>query len=227
MRPPWNLLLVAGVLVAGCEAEPPARPAWDQDVLPLLQGRCNHCHGETVGQTIDPETGMPAAWMPKTRLDFCNAQAMPVQDLGITFLGGAALFIPGQFDMYLEPEKGTGRAKMPPPPAEPLSAYEYQVLKRWAKIAGFEAAAGCLKAVRNRAPQVKLVNAPREAGDVVEAVIEITDVDNDGILGKATLGSATFDILGGGRRILKFPKGTPVGATLGVTVTDGYDTTRL
>ena len=73
-----------------------------------------------------------------------------------------------------------------------------------------------------------LVDGPAgTAGEVVEAVIEITDVDNDGILGKATLGSATFDILGAGRRILSFPKGTPVGATLGVTVTDGYDTTRL
>ena len=61
---------------------------------------------------------------------------------------------------------------------------------------------------------MKLVSRPKDTGEAVEAVIEITDADNDGILGKATLGRATIDILGAGRRILRFPKGTPTGATL-------------
>ena len=95
------------------------------------------------------------------------------------------------------------------------------------EIVSFDAGAACLKAVRNRAPKVKLIEPPKDTGEAVEVVIEITDADNDGILGKATLGSATFDVLGAGRRILSFPKGTPTSATLGVAVTDGYDTARL
>jgi hypothetical protein len=72
-----------------------------------------------------------------------------------------------------------------------------------------------------------VVQPPRDTAEAVEAVIEITDADNDGVVGKATLGPATLDILGAGRRTLRFPKGTPTGGSLGVVVTDGYDTSRL
>jgi hypothetical protein len=225
MRPPLVLLTV-GLVIAGCgETPPPGRPAWDQHVLPLLQGRCNQCHGETVGQ-VDFE-GMPRVF-PLFRLDVCNAGAGPFQELGVAVNGGgAAKALPLYFEMQIEPNKMTGRASMPPPPAEPLSEYEYQVFNRWVTIAMFDVDAGCLKAVRNRPPNVTLVEPPKDTGEAVEAFIEITDADNDGVLGKATLGPATIDILGAGRRTLRFPKGTPTGGTLGVTVTDGYDTGRL
>jgi hypothetical protein len=226
MRPPLVLLTV-GLVIVGCgETPPPGRPAWDQHVLPLLQGRCNQCHGETVGQ-VDPETDMPRP-LPRFRLDVCDGESGPLQELGVVVAGnGAARVMPAFFGTQLEPDKMTGRALMPPPPAAPLSDYEYEVLKRWQKIAAFDVNAGCLKAVRNRAPKVTVVQPPKDTGDAVEALIEITDADNDGVLGKATLGPATIDILGAGRRTLRFPKGTPTGGTLGVTVTDGYDTARL
>jgi hypothetical protein len=226
MRPPLLLLAILGAVAAACGGTPPpGRPAWDQDVLPLLQGRCNHCHGETVGHTVDA-MGMPVL-VPVTRLDFCDAGAAPIRDIGVGVLGGALAILPGFFGMQLEPDKKTGRALMPPPPAQPLSEYEYQVLKRWVKIVAADPTQACLKAVKNRAPKLELIAAPKEAGEVVEAIVEITDVDGDSVVGKATLGSASVDILGAGRRILRFPKGTPASATLGVVVTDGYDTTRL
>ena len=43
---------LVGLLAAcwRCAAPSAAGPtAWDQDVFPILQGSCNHCHGETVG----------------------------------------------------------------------------------------------------------------------------------------------------------------------------------
>jgi hypothetical protein len=67
MRPPLVLLTVALSSPDAARRRPPGRPAWDQHVLPLLQGRCNQCHGETVGQ-VDPETDMPRL-LPRTRLD--------------------------------------------------------------------------------------------------------------------------------------------------------------
>jgi hypothetical protein len=223
---PLSLMLAVGAAVAGCTTEPiPGRPAWDQHVMPLLQGRCNHCHGETQGQLLDPDGGLLP--VPRYRLDFCNAMVPAVQNIGVTFMGGAANFLPGFFPTQLEPDQKTGRALMPPPPAHPLSDWEYQVFKRWVKIVELDINAACLKAVRNREPKVTLIEPPKDTGEEVEVVIEVTDADNDGILGKATLGSATFDILGAGRRILRFPRGTPTNATLGVVVTDGYDTTRL
>lgn len=224
----WRPLPVLLVLAAavGCTREAiPGRPAWDQHVMPLLQGRCNNCHGETVGQLLDPDGGVVP--LPRTRLDLCNVEAPAVRDLGVSYAGGAVNVLPGFFPMQLESDKQTGRAPMPPPPAEPLSEWEYQVLKRWVNIAKDFPDAACLKAVRNRPPTVKLVEPPEDTGDVVEAIIEIIDPDNDGIVGKATLGSATVDIRGAGRRTLRFPGGTSTSAPLGATVTDGYDTARL
>jgi hypothetical protein len=223
---PLPFLLTLAAAVAACTTEPiPSRPAWDQHVLPLLQGRCNHCHGETV---LQPDfEGMPRPF-PTTRLDVCNVEAQPYKDLGIAVTGGGAVTaLKVYFPTQLEIDPMTGRRSMPPAPAEPLSDWEYQVLKKWVEIVSVDISAACLKAVRNREPKVTLVEPPKDTGEAVEVVIEVTDADNDGMLGKATLGSATFDILGAGRRILRFPKGTPTSATLGVVVTDGYDTARL
>jgi hypothetical protein len=225
MSRPLQLLLLAGAVVGGCTTEPiPGRPAWDQHVMPLLQGRCNHCHGETVGKNLHPDTGMPL--QPLTRMDVCRPTAPVYQDLGISAFGGA-IFLAGGFAGQFDPLEGESRPRMPPPPDVPLSEYEYEVLRRWAKIAAADAEAACVKAVRNRPPTVTLLEPPKVAGEVVEALIEITDPDNDGILGKATLGPATIDIPGAGRRKLEFPAGTPTNATLGVAVTDGYDIARL
>jgi len=230
MRRPTSSFLSAviaiGSAIAGCTpVEPPARPAWDQHVMPLLQGRCNHCHGETWGKNLDPDSGAPLP--PATRLDFCMNGTAAMQEVGVGVSFGAAAALKMFFMPQFEPDAKTGRANMPPPPAEPLSEYEYQVLKKWAKIAEADADAACLKAVRNRAPRVKLLEPPQDTGDAVEATVEITDPDTDGILGKATLGPATIDIPGGGRRTLRFPDGTPTGGDLKVVVTDGYDVGRL
>jgi hypothetical protein len=224
----WRPIPFLLAAVAACTTEPiPNRPAWDQHVMPLLQGRCNHCHGETVGQTLDPDGGVLP--VPLFRLDVCDGGTAAFQEAGVVVNGGGAVkILPTYFGVQLEPSKETGGKRlMPPPPAEPLSTWEYQVLRRWVEIVKVDASAACLKAVRNREPKLTLIEPPKDTGEEVEVVIEVTDADNDGILGKATLGSATFDILGAGRRILRFPKGTPTNATLGVVVTDGHDTTRL
>lgn len=221
----WRALLTgACVALAGaCEASVPGRPAWDQDVMPLLQGSCNHCHGETAGRTIEPVSGVAR---PAIRLDFCDGGTPALREVGVSVGLGAAA-IPVIVRGFIEPDKQTGRALMPPPPAAPLTAYEYAVMDRWLKIAAFEVAPACQKAVRNRPPQVQLVEPPKQLDEAVEAVIEITDPNHDGVVGKATLGGASVEIPGAGRRTLRFPKSAPVGGALNVVVTDGYDVTRL
>ena len=55
-------------LASGC-APPtvPQRPSWDVDVFPILQGSCNHCHGETVGRLPGPSL---------SRLDILRSQGV-------------------------------------------------------------------------------------------------------------------------------------------------------
>src|SRR5688500_4832564 len=110
------LVSLAVATLAACGVEPPSRPAWDVDVLPILQGSCNHCHGETVG-ALDPETGMPRK-LPLSRLDICDFSSELIKQAGpagMNIFGGAVSLLPDIVKGYLEPVKGSKRASMPPP----------------------------------------------------------------------------------------------------------------
>ena len=218
-----HTLVLLGAAVACSPADPPTRPSWDQDVLPILQGSCNHCHG--ASKSLDPVTGMAAPPGPVFRLDVCNAQAPLIMQSGVQILGVGALSLnTSTITTFLQPVRPNPRASMPPPPASPLSDYDLQVLKRWARIAmgpnGAEAA--CEKAVPNRRPVVNVIEEPIQDGNDAVAVVDISDADHDQVLGKFGLGNVTVTVPGSGRRRLVFEGGS-AGQVLTWDLTDGYD----
>jgi hypothetical protein len=205
-RPTQLSALAALLLAAACAAEkPPDFPSWDLDVYPILRGSCSHCHGVTA---------KPPPASPFTRYDVCNAAAFNMQ--GFTIMGGASPVIAG----FVRPTAGP--ARMPPPPAAPLSDYEATVLERWARNPS------CLKQVPNRKPTVVIVQPLARSGNKATVTLEVIDPDGDQVLGKAKLGDGadsannTFLIPGAGRWTIEFTGG---GASdrLTVQLFDGYD----
>jgi hypothetical protein len=180
-------MVVAMGLAAGC-APPtvPNRPSWDQDVFPILQGSCGHCHGETVGR-------LPS--QPLSRLDICNTQVFA--DAGIPLAVTAAQVWGAQFNQYLLPVMGSPRPKMPPPPAAELSDYERDVLLKWGADGSGDK---CNKQGRNREPDMRVIGEPRWDGNDVTIVVEVWDPDKDQVLGKVSVGMATAIIPSAGRR---------------------------
>jgi hypothetical protein len=166
----------------------PTRPSWDQDVFPILQGSCNHCHGETTGNIPTKPNG---------RMDFCDPK--PFMDAGIT---GPALMtgavVEGvQFIAYLKPVGDATRPSMPPPPAAELTDYERDVLMKWAADPSMDK---CNKQGRNRDPQVRFLDDPVWNGNDVTVRIEVWDPDKDQVLGKVNVGAVSAYIPGAGRR---------------------------
>ena len=217
-----GLLSLASALVAGCgPAAVPARPSWDQDVFPILQGSCNHCHGEMVPQNMRPFT----------RLDVCDPAPFVAAGIMLpapTTLGAVPA---GALTMGLIVKaKDAERPVMPPPPAAPLSDYDRDVLLKWAKAIPTTTTPGevhpsCRKQVRNRPPAAKLVSKKADDGKLV-VVLDVTDQDGDQVLGKVTAGSgmdAPSKLLtASGRRTFEFDN-LPESTEIKVLLVDGYE----
>jgi hypothetical protein len=204
MKIPTSFFVTALVLlVSACGApEPPANPAWDLDVYPILRGSCGHCHGMTVAP--------PAT--PLTRLDVCDGEAFSSQGFPVSVgaKGGAILG-------YVKSMTPGSRPLMPPPPAGVLSDYDVTVLERWAMRGG-----NCTKQVENRRPTFLTVKGPTRDNDRVLVTLEFSDPDGDQVLGKVKMGgSADVPILGAGRREFEFTGVNPTDR-LSVTLFDGY-----
>jgi len=180
--------MVVGLGLAGC-APPtvPQRPSWDVDVFPILQGSCNHCHGETVGRLLNQPLG---------RLDVCDPAPFVAE--GITPVGLIGARVEGGlFAANLRPVMGATRPAMPPPPAAELSDYERDVLIRWGMDTSMDK---CNKQGRNREPDMRVIGEPRWDGNDVTIVVEVWDPDKDQVLGKVSVGMATAIIPSAGRR---------------------------
>lgn len=205
-----TFVLLGGVACSA--AEPPARPSWTEDVEPILRGSCGHCHGATADVT-----GM------KYRFDICDPEVPMIKDLGITFgpLTGAKPL--AQIIAASVTSVEGSRPKMPPPPAEPLNDYEFQVISRWASRAENNADSLCNTRRGNQNPRVSVVSAAEKKGDDLVITVDVSDADGETVVGKAQAGVETVNILGPGRHTLRFP-GVPEGETVSVTITDGVRT---
>jgi hypothetical protein len=189
MKTSGIIFMVLGFGVAAGCAPPavPNRPSWDVDVFPILQGSCNHCHGETVGRL----TAQPAG-----RLDICDPQVFV--DAGIpqaaAWLG--AKLEANTFPAFIKANMNP-RATMPPPPAAELSDYERDILLKWGAD---NRADKCNKQGRNREPAMRLIGEPVWDGNDLKLQLEVWDPDMDTVIGKVTVGTMTALIPAAGRR---------------------------
>jgi hypothetical protein len=207
-------LALAISAVTSCAApEPPANPAWDTDVYPILRGNCLHCHGTEFATTAPP------TW----RFDVCNVATF-MDKVGVGTGEGAGLGAVGALSFLkldLTPNASTGRPKMPPPPAEPLPDYEQQIMLNWVANAMNNPDSACKKASPNQKPQVRLVSS-RKDGNTVWATLEISDPDGDQVMGKATAGNGSANLLFVGRKEVKIENASS--DKISVKVFDGWDT---
>ena len=209
-----STMLLATALAACAPAEPPASPSWDLDVFPILQGSCNHCHGELVGQH-------PTIKAPFSRLDVCDGGVFATNQIslpGVNILGAGAPYANTLVPM-LTVAKGASRPLMPPPPASPLSDYDSKVLLAWAKLATTPDA--CIKKGKNRVPSVRATQ--KLDGDNLAVTLDVTDPDGDQVLGKVSAGNSPAQtIIASGRRTFFFA-GLSVGVPVRVILHDGYE----
>ena len=207
--------LLAPVIGSACgEPEPPLRPKWDVDVLPILKGNCFHCHGQIAEVSLG---------LPLTRLDMCKwAGAFSTKfmvDPGAIAVGARDTV--GSWLPIVRRDAPVATA-MPPPPAFPLSDYELEVLERWARLPEDQA---CTKQNPNVAPRYQVLDGPKEEDGQIEVVIDVWDPDGDTVFGTVKLGSAEAQVLrSSGRHTLRFA-GASANDQPVIDLFDGYDTT--
>jgi hypothetical protein len=216
MKTSGIFFMVAGLGLGLVSCAPPAvpqRPSWDVDVFPILQGSCNHCHGETVGN-------LPT--QPLSRLDICDSEVFT--KAGITLAAPTTALVWGaQFPNYVKPvaaNKET-RAKMPPPPAAELSDYERDVLVKWGTWTPEDPKDKCIKQGRNREPDMRVIGEPVWDGDTLKLTIEVWDPDLDQVLGKVSVGAVSGNIPASGRREIVIT-GANQNDPITVLLHDGY-----
>jgi hypothetical protein len=211
--------MVLAAFAGGCgQASVPDRPSWDQDVFPILQGSCNHCHGASRGEKTDASPMGEA--LPVGRLDVCDTAPFIAALGAIPGFVGGALAESGGFEDNLKAIMRRPRAAMPPAPAPELSDYDRDVLFQWRKIVVASPSTACNKQTRNRDPKAELISRVVDAGDLV-VTVEVSDPDRDQVLGKVASGTAEQLILSTGRRSFRFA-GLTMDAPIKVTLLDGY-----
>jgi hypothetical protein len=191
--------LVVLCALAGC-GEPlpvPASPTWVDDVEPILHGNCFSCHGPTAN---------PAPAVGQLRWDFWfNPSDPKLSTLGIDTTDG---FVPYpaealKFPLYV---KMPLALRMPPPPADPLSDRDIQVLMKFAPAA----------TRGTRANNAK----PTAAWVVTGASYVVSDADHEQVVGTIQCGGGqTAKILNTGRHDV--PMGSQRPCTL--SLYDGQD----
>jgi mono/diheme cytochrome c family protein len=206
--------LSGAVFAVGACGSPkaPETPSWYDDVQPIIQGSCAHCHGPTAAVTGSGN-----------RFDVCDST--PFTDAGFSFV------VPGKSG-WLGGRKASniagfvvsdgGRAQMPPPPAGELSDYERDV------IVNFSMNATCPKRPGNHKPTVKLLGKLNYTDTDLVLTVDVLDADAETVLGVVTAGPldapvATAQINGSGRNKLTLTGVTAADLPVHVKVSDGTD----
>jgi hypothetical protein len=191
--------IVASFLVVGCgtEAPVPDKPTWVDDVQPIFQANCFHCHGPTANY---------AKWTTK-RWDVYDLTEQAYADLG--FMPSLEFGSPTDAEHKLLIKSyinDTGPGRMPPPPAVPLSARDIETITKW--LGDTE------KGQRspNHKPTISWLQKPKR--------FQVLDADADQVLGQLDCSGMMFPIPRSGGLDL------PADATLPCTATlyDGFDT---
>jgi hypothetical protein len=235
-----SLALAFGAACSAAKA--PDKPTWVDDVQPLLQANCSHCHGGTWLVTGE-----------RQRFDICDTSGFAdsgylfnaIDDSGMN-LGPAAT---GANRLAKTLAADTSNDYMPPAPAGGLPQYEKDVLANWAAI-NPKGSAPCGTRPGNHKPVVKLIGTPKYANQGVTVTVQITDADHDPVVGTMFVGpdcdptppdgfkvadpatSAVpptecmmrprVRIASSGRQVLKIADGVDADAPLVIRVSDGW-----
>lgn len=204
VRMTWLALLGGGSLaLAACEGPiaVPKNPTWLDDVRPIVQGQCAHCHGP---KPIRPSVIHFAARDGSVCADVPGAT--PVKSI-------APLVVNNIFG-------GEDVVPMPPPTAEPLTAEQLQLIERWypkdeRENADFEPAFGDRN--NNRKPTARLsAKLPTNPVSRLSISSTIADADDDEVVGQLTITNEDdaagvmpkkVRINGSGALALRFEKG--------------------
>jgi hypothetical protein len=207
IRRSWVALLPA-LLGCGTESPAPEAPTWVHDVAPILRANCFQCHGPTADY----------AKFKTVRWDVPDLGHERYQQLGFPPPADPSLALKpfvatndgSHFRLmlaYVEPDVADEQ-RMPPAPATRLSARDVQVLKNWIEKGDF-------KLIVRRDP-----NHPPSAGWLQRpARLQVSDDDQDQVLGKLDCGGREIPILRSGG--LELPEG--VSPPCRATLFDGFD----
>jgi hypothetical protein len=201
----FGLFAVAGSIGCGTEAPAPDKPTWADDVMPILQANCFHCHGPVANQK----------WA-TNRWDVYDLSDPTYADLGFgpvtdpntmvrTFVGVKDSVHWLTVPIYVSPES-TDDARMPPPPANRLSARDVQVLVNFGKT-GFTPGSHS----PNHKPAITWLEKNK--------TFAVTDEDGDQVLGKLDCGGTEVPIPFAGRHTLPSDATGPCTGSL----YDGWD----
>jgi hypothetical protein len=122
-----------------------------------------------------------------------------------------------QIDVIISWASMTSASRMPPPPADPLSERDLEVLRKW-MAADFPPGSHA----PNRKPQVRLVRK-RLDGNVLKVWIDVIDGNDDQVLGKLRAGDVEAAITSSGRHELRL-EGATMTAPLSYIASDGWAT---
>jgi hypothetical protein len=180
---PRPLLLLVGLICAcGVQRPAPDEPTWVDDVQPILQANCFHCHGASfdskagryrwdVYDLSDPRY-LDVGFMVVEETTPDSVSTVPVR----TFMGALDA---GHYRFILDfvSPDATDQTRMPPPPATRLSARDVAVLKNWG-VGPHMFQPGSHQP--NHPPAISWVQPGR--------VVAVSDEDGDQVLGKLDCG---------------------------------------
>jgi hypothetical protein len=213
-RPALALLgLTGGLGGCGSETPAPAKPTWVDDVLPLMQANCFHCHGPVA----DSHQWGTLRWDVYDLTDpkYATVGGGEVFELIKDGLGRevpSPIFVSARnakhFDLiptWVSVE-ATDDARMPPAPAERLSRRDIAVLQNWA-------ATGFTRGDRpnNGKPAIEWLEQGKTFG--------VTDADRDQVLGKLDCGGTEVKFDRSGNHTLPAGAHVPCSGML----YDGFD----
>jgi len=173
-------LFFAGVASVAGACSPPAaveKPTWVDDVYPILQGQCLHCHG------ADFEANKA-----NRRFDFLDIKVC--EDLGTGIDSD-----PKKLEFYVTPDDETGGVLMPPAPARPLEDWQIETIKNWEKTKN-----PIGKRANNKSPTLTVETSVSKGKLTLSYVA--ADADGDPVLGEIKVGdnlSHRFSSTGSGR----------------------------
>jgi hypothetical protein len=128
-------LVLALTTTACAPADPPAKPSFATDVLPVMKAHCTRCHGDK-GLMGDPGVTAPNPLFHGPPLDgyftqYGDMKGCPTMQAGA--LAGTYPGCQGAFNMAAKIKIyiTTDSLRMPPQPSDPLSDWDIKLLSNW------------------------------------------------------------------------------------------------